>query len=393
VHVVIIFINIGFYHRARLRGALQACEAREWHLSAMQLTDDTLEHPWGDAGQGLGVPLTTLMPKIEMDASVSRKDGLPLVSQYKVDAHLCRLKPDVVFLPGWSFDLCHKALKWTARHEVPAVVMSESKYDDESRYWWKEKLKSLLYMRKFDGALVGGDAHANYVAKLGIPMNRIFRGYDAVDNAYFSHSADEARAQERKMRGQYTKMPLRPYFMASFRLIPRKNALTLIAAFESYCVRMFAEAWDLVICGSGEQRDEIIEFIHARKLSDKVHLVGFLPHHEVGHWYGLAQVFIHPALKEQWGLVINEACAAGLPVICSNTVGSAPDLVHQGVNGFLFDPTDVEEMTSCMVKIHEVGDETRRQMGQQSLRLVTACAPEVFGRSLVTLAMRVTSQE
>jgi 1,2-diacylglycerol 3-alpha-glucosyltransferase len=390
MHVVIFFINIGFYHGARLRGALQACEARGWNLSAVQLTDDTLEHPWGEAGQGLGVPLTTLMPKNDEGVEVPRRDDLPLVSQYVVDAHMDHLKPDVVFLPGWSFDMCHKVLKWAVRHGVPAVVMSESKHDDEPRSWWKEKLKSWLYLRKFDSALVGGDAHATYVAELGIPKNRIFKGYDAVDNAHFARSADEARAQELQVRSRYSKMTPRPYFMAAFRLMPRKNAVTLLAAYEAYHSRLGAEAWDLIICGSGEQRDELLAIIETRQLSANVHLVGFLPYHEVGYWYGLAQAFIHPALKEQWGLVINEACAAGLPVLCSKTVGAAPDLVHEGVNGFLFDPTDVEEMTSCMVKIHEVGDEGRKRLGQQSRRLVAACAPEVFGSSLVAAALIAT---
>ncbi len=392
MNVVIFFINVGFYHRARLRGALQACEGRGWHLSAVQLTDDTLEHPWGEAGQGLGLPLTTLMPKNNIAADVTHRDGLPLVSQFKVDLHMSHLKPDVVFLPGWSFDLCQKVLKWAARHNVPAVVMSESKHDDESRSWWKEKLKSWLYLRKFAGALVGGDAHAAYVAELGIPINRIFKGYDAVENAHFAHSADEARAQELQVRTRYSKMTPRPYFMAAFRLMPRKNAVTLIAAYESYRSRMGSEAWDLIVCGSGEQRDELLEITQARQLSANVHLVGFLPYHEVGHWYGLAQAFIHPALKEQWGLVINEACAAGLPVLCSKTVGAVPDLVHEGVNGFLFDPLDVEDMTSCMVKIHEVGDEERKRMGQHSRRLVEACAPEVFGRSLVAAALIATGR-
>lgn len=389
MHVVIFFINIGFYHGARLRGALQACDARGWNLSAVQLTDDTLEHPWGEAGQGLGIPLTTLMPKNDTVAEVPRRDGIPLVSQYKVDTHMSHLKPDVVFLPGWSFDLCHKVLKWAVRHGVPAVVMSESKHDDEPRSWWKEKLKSWLYLRKFDAALVGGDAHATYAAELGMPMNRIFKGYDAVDNAHFARSADEARAQELQVRSRYPKMTPRPYFMSAFRLMPRKNAATLLAAYEAYRGRLGTEAWDLVICGSGEQRDELLGITQARKLTEHVNLVGFLPYHEVGHWYGLAEAFIHPALKEQWGLVVNEACAAGLPILCSATVGSAADLVHQGGNGFLFDPTNVEDMTSAMVKIHEVGDETRKRMGQESRRLVASCAPEVFGKNVVQAVLSI----
>lgn len=386
MHVVIFFVNIGFYHAARLRAAAQECQKLNWRLTAVQLTSNTLEHPWGDVTQGLNFNLKTL---ISADGLMPDSKGLPQLPLEVLDSTLEELDPDVVFLPGWSFQLSNKTLRWCRVMQRPAVVMSESKYDDEERVWWKEWAKSWLYVRKFEAALVGGDLHAAYVAKLGIPMSRIFKGYDAVDNNHFSRSADEARAQMLLMRNRYSKMPKRPYFIAAFRLMPRKNAVTLLAAYEDYRCRFGPQAWDLVICGSGEQRDELLGITQARQITEYVNLVGFLPYHEVGHWYGLAEAFIHPALREQWGLVVNEACAAGLPILCSDTVGSAPDLVHQGVNGFLFDPKDVEDMTSAMIKIHDVGDATRKRMGKESRRLVAACAPEVFGRNVVNAVLSI----
>lgn len=383
MHVVVCFVNVGFYHGARLRSAAQACKGQGWRLSAIQLTDDTLEHPWGEAGAGLGVPLYTLVPKQKASVKV---DGLPVAEQQVVDACLDDLKPDVVFLPGWSFDMCQKVQRWAARHKVPAIVMSESKRDDEARSWWKEKLKYWLYVRKFDGALVGGEAHAAYARELGIPASRVFKGYDAVDNTHFAAAADEARAHELAVRARFPKMPSRPFFMAAFRLMPRKNAMALLAAYAAYRQQMQELPWDLVICGSGEQRDELQASIHAMGLTACVHLVGFLSYHDVGSWYGLAKAFIHPALKEQWGLVVNEACAAGLPVLCSRTVGAAPELVHDGVNGYVFEPTDVSDMAQSMVKVHLIGEDARHRMGLESRRLVAACAPEVFGRSVVAAA-------
>lgn len=380
MHVVIFFVNIGFYHAARLRAASEKCQQLNWRLTAVQLTSNTLDHPWGEVTQGLNFNLRTLLPAASLKADSS---GLPQLPEGVLNATLEELDPSVVFLPGWAFKLSTNTLRWCRAHQRPVLVMSESKYDDDERVWWKEWLKSWLYVRKFQGALVGGDQHAAYVAKLGIPKNRIFKGYDAVDNDHFTRAAEESRAQEVTLRNRYPKMPRRPYFMAAFRLMPRKNALALLAAYQTYRSCLGVEAWDLVICGSGEQRDKLLQFIQTNQLANSVHLVGFLSYHEVGHWYGLAGAFIHPALKEQWGLVVNEACAAGLPILCSDTVGSAPDLVYHGVNGFLFDPNKIEEMAAALVKIHQVGDEARKRMGQESRRLVAACAPEVFADSLV----------
>lgn len=386
MHVVVFFVNVGFYHGARLRSAAEECKRQGWRLSAVQLTDDTLEHPWGKAGDGLGLPLLTLVPKQNVQTKV---DGLPVAEQQVVDRCLNELKPDVVFLPGWSFDMCQKVQRWAAQHKVPAIVMSESKRDDEARSWWKEKLKYWLYIRKFDGALVGGEAHAAYARELGIPADRVFKGYDAVDNAHFATAADAARANEAAVRARFANMPSRPFFMAAFRLMARKNAMALLDAYAAYRQQVQDEPWDLVICGSGEQRDELNAAIQARGLADQVHLVGFLTYHDVGSWYGLAKAFVHPALKEQWGLVVNEACAAGLPVLCSSTVGAAPELVHDGVNGYVFEPTDVSAMAQCLVNVHMVGERARHQMGLESRRLVAACAPEVFGRSVVSAAQAV----
>ncbi len=386
MHVVVFFINIGFYHAARLRSAAQACEKKGWRLTAVQLTDDTLEHPWGRASEGLGFPLLTLLNK---QSAQKMADGLPVIDQQVLDERLNELKPDILFLPGWSFDLSQKALKWNASRSVPAVVMSESKRDDDTRSWWKEQLKYWLYIRKFKGALVGGDAHANYAVELGLPRERIFKGYDAVDNAHFAKEAAYAREHEAEVRTAFPKMPARPFFMAAFRLMARKNALALLEAYVQYRQQCPQDPWDLVICGNGEQRDALVEVIQSRGLTDHVHLVGFLTYHEVGKWYGLAKAFIHPALKEQWGLVVNEACAAGLPVLCSRTVGAAAELVQDGRNGYLFDPADVADIAASLRKVHEAGEAGRARMGQESRRLVATCAPEVFGDSVVALTQAV----
>ena len=59
IHVVIFFINIGFYHIARLRAAKQACAREGWELTAVQLTDNTLTHPWGNAYENINFPIKT----------------------------------------------------------------------------------------------------------------------------------------------------------------------------------------------------------------------------------------------------------------------------------------------------------------------------------------------
>ena len=72
--------------------------------------------------------------------------------------------------------------------------------------------------------------------------------------------------------------------------------------------------------------------------------------------------FVHASASEQWGLVVNEAMAAGLPVIVSERCGCAPDLVREGVNGLTFDPCDVAELAGLMERVAAMADWQRAAM-------------------------------
>lgn len=91
--------------------------------------------------------------------------------------------------------------------------------------------------------------------------------------------------------------------------------------------------------------------------------------------------FVHASTSEQWGLVVNEAMAAGLPVLVSNRCGCAADLVREGVNGFTFDPYDVEEMTRLMFRVAH-GDVDRAALGQASREIIAEWGPERFAVGL-----------
>jgi 2-polyprenyl-3-methyl-5-hydroxy-6-metoxy-1,4-benzoquinol methylase len=79
--------------------------------------------------------------------------------------------------------------------------------------------------------------------------------------------------------------------------------------------------------------------------------------------------------------VVNEAMASGLPVLVSNRCGCAPDLVHQGVNGFWFDPYDVGELAALMARVSSGGLDLAA-MGQRSQTIVAHFGPQAFAAGL-----------
>lgn len=382
MHIVVIFYNIGGYHAARLRAAEAAFQQKGWRMTVIQDTDDALEHPWGNLEKEITFPLKTLLP-VATNASIDRSQS-STAAAYVLPKLLDALKPDITVIPGWGFPVPRAAFKWCKSHQVPLVLMSESKWDDEKRQWWKELLKSWLYVKKYDAALVGGELHRDYLIKLGFKSDRIFLGYNAVDNDYFTQKALVARQNPSQARYRQPNIPTRPYFIAVTRFVKRKNVLRLVEAYVTYRQQVSeSQAWDIVICGSGEEELAIRNLIIEKELKNYVHLPGFVSYQDIGDWYGLANAFVHPALQEQWGLVVNEACAAALPILGSRKVGACYELVKDGQNGFLFDPENSQDITRSLLAIHNLDSESRLKMGQLSQKNVANYHPRCFANSLV----------
>ncbi|MBK8934854.1 MAG: glycosyltransferase family 4 protein [Chloroflexi bacterium] len=140
--------------------------------------------------------------------------------------------------------------------------------------------------------------------------------------------------------------------MASSRFVARKNLIGLLKAYQVYMEQIRqreVQPWRLVILGDGEERENLEEFISGYQI-DGVTLAGFRQIEELPIYYGLANAFIHPALQEQWGLVVNEAMACGLPVFVSEKCGCAYDLIHPGENGYTFDPGSISQISDLMLQ-------------------------------------------
>jgi glycosyltransferase involved in cell wall biosynthesis len=111
-----------------------------------------------------------------------------------------------------------------------------------------------------------------------------------------------------------------------------------------------------------------------------VHLPGFKQYDELPVYYALANAFVHASTTEQWGLVVNEAIASGLPVIVSERCGCVPELV-QG-NGFTFNPMDEDELASLLFRMATSSEDDRRRLGDASYMIAANFVPDRFGEGL-----------
>ncbi|GAB4342126.1 MAG: glycosyltransferase family 4 protein [Desulfobulbaceae bacterium] len=370
--LAIIWSRFGAYHLARLRGAASVGLGRGAGIVGVEIARQD-HYKWEVREGADGFERITLFPDAAYDElRVSR-------IRKAVKRLLDEIRPDVVAVNGWSVAEARAAIAWCGkRPKAKAILMSETKQDEgEKRAWWKELIKRWL-VGQCDAALVGGRPHAAYLRHLGFPPERIFLGYDVVDNEYFARESVAARVKDGENRRRYN-LPER-YFFACTRFLPRKNIAGLLHAYAAYRSRT-TSPWGLVIAGDGEEL-EALQVLESSLGLDDVHWPGFLRYRELPVYFGLARAFIHPALSEPWGLVVNEAAACGLPLLVSETVGARYELVEDGANGILFDPKSRDAMAGAMLRVSGMSDAERAAMGRRSCGIVSEWGPERFGQGV-----------
>jgi glycosyltransferase involved in cell wall biosynthesis len=109
----------------------------------------------------------------------------------------------------------------------------------------------------------------------------------------------------------------------------------------------------------------------ARYGLSRVVITGFVNQGEISRYYAAADVLVLPSSHEPWGLVLNEGMCFGLPVVASDAVGAAPDLVHSGENGFVYPAGDVSALADALRRL--LADSAGRgRMGARSREIVAA---------------------
>jgi hypothetical protein len=187
--VAILFDNFGPYHLARLTAAAQVCE-----LLAIEIARRSGEYAWDIAPGRRGFQTECLF-----EGTSSRLEATSITT--RLETVFGRFIPDVVVVPGWASRTSLGSVAWSLKGCVPLVVMSESQAIDEPRSAWREAVKRQI-VGCFSAALVGGTPHADYMAQLGMPRERIFLGYDAVDGRYFEDKVAEIRSPKSEIRTQ-----------------------------------------------------------------------------------------------------------------------------------------------------------------------------------------------
>jgi glycosyltransferase involved in cell wall biosynthesis len=374
--VVLLHQQYGPYHVARARALETRLRGR---VHFVQLASNEQSHPWEVADSSPHI--RTVLP-----GAFEQLAGAKLAS--RLGAVLDTIRPDVVVIAGYAVPAMREAARWCRRHDAASILLCDSHHVDRPRVRFKEWAKRVWISRHFQSAFTAGASSAAYARDLGFATSQIWRGYDVVDNAFFEQAATAGRA-----RGQllFRKLGLPEHvFLYVGRFNHEKNLDGLLDAMQAYRRRSGARAWGLLLVGDGPEREALEERV--RSVQPGVAMTGFKQASELAELYGAASGFILPSLSEPWGLVINEAMAAGLPILASDRVGAMFDLVFPGINGYVFNPESRDDMVEAMLRLSS--DQVDREaMGKASRRLVAGYTPETWAAALtdcieVTVARR-----
>lgn len=342
--VAFVWSNFGPYHVDRVEAAASALKESH-HVVGVELAGSTEIYAWNPTDKISGFQRVTLFPN----------QGFESVSSLKLFFSLARVlfqvRAKYVFL-------CHYErvdiylIAWLLRaFRIRTYLMIESKFDDKPRRIIHELLK-MVFLAPYSGALVGGERSRDYLRFLGFNSEKIYFGYDTVSMERIRSLAGAAPAPAGSKFSDR-------HFTIVARLIPKKNILTALEGYSEYCRMAEGNARELHICGSGELENSLREAATRLDLS-RVKFRGFVQSEEVSRALSSTLALILPSVEEQWGLVVNEALAMGVPILCSINVGARDRLVRTALNGYIFEPDNPKGLAQLLYQMGAEESEWQR---------------------------------
>ena len=216
---------------------------------------------------------------------------------------LWRYRPDVVISVELGLRTLQVAIYKMLRPSTRLLIWCKLSEHSE-RSWGRMRLALRRFLlARADAVLVNGESGARYIASFGVPDHMIVRLNQPVVVALF------ARATRERPETARTRM------LCCGMLSSRKGVLPFLKELDVWARAHPDEQLELWWLGDGELRDELHQFPCAPNLSQR--FLGAVPYAELPDWYSQADILVFPSLLDEWGLVVNEAMASGLPVLGS----------------------------------------------------------------------------
>jgi len=363
--VAIFYRNLGPYHLARLR----AFAKLHPKMSVVEISNSHREYKWQVKKKNLTFAVKTLFAQ---SLHTIKKQKL----KKQILSYLTKNTPEVVVVAGYDYGM-RIVTNWAKKKKIPAVSFFSTTELDRKRMWWKEFLKKRFIMKKFSHIAASGKKSADYVQKLGVKKENVSVIGNVVDNQEYAKQAKTVRNDEKNNRKKLS-LPDN-YFLFVGRFSSQKNLKFLVDAFSDYKEKN--GTWDLALIGDGPMKNYLKKYASRKEGKQYIHFLSWKQMSELPAYYALAGCLILPSLSEPWGLVVNEAMTCGLPVLVSKKCGCVSELCKDGINGYTFDPKDMNRLVKLMMQCSN-GDFDLNSMGNKSLEVISEYTPDKWAKSL-----------
>lgn len=309
--------------------------ASDWRVVGIEQFSKSNEYEWvGDERGGF--------EKVTLFSENDRSRGI-LFKAVAIVKALRKCRADAVFMCNWDRPEVFLAAIYARLSFRQVLTMGCSKFDDMPRYVWREALKSLFYL-PYRGGIGSGERSFDYMRFLGVPADRLARPYNTLSIA---------RIQE--MSGSQPAPgglgPDERHFTIVARFVEKKNVAMALRAYAIYCSSVDSPK-PLHLCGSGVLEEHFRELVNELGLKRSVVFRGFLQTEQIAQVLSETYALILPSIEEQFGNVVIEAQAMGVPVLVSDNCGARDHLVRTAVNGFVFEPDNPRALSYFMLTIH-----------------------------------------
>ncbi len=335
----LLFAQFAAYHVDRCETVARRFAGRA-EVLAVEVATSSSTYAWEASGEVPGAHKITLFPDEKYDQiGTLRRFWRQLKALWRCDTVLIGIgynERDVIML-SWLLALLGKQV----------ILLSESKFDDKPRRVLTECIKAVV-LAPYCAAIVGAHRHIAYFRFLGFRRRPVLPGYDTV-------SIERVRSM-----GGGTLAPdgadfADRNFIFVGRFVDKKNLLELIEGYALYAKSAAQQPRRLVLIGAGDEEPAMRAMAAARGVSELIDFPGFLSADAVAQQLNRGLALVLVSCEEQWGLVVNEALAFGLPAIISGSVGAGDLLVRNLCNGYVVEHGSPQGLAQAMSNL--AGDE------------------------------------
>ncbi|OYP37089.1 hypothetical protein CGZ80_06570 [Rhodopirellula sp. MGV] len=294
-------------------------------------------------------------------------DPLYVHLPYDTSAQLSRLRPDVVM----SLELGARslgAIRYCKRNadckSILCTYMSE--HTEQNRGALRSKLRGYL-VRNADAMTFNGPSCERYLHSVGADPKKLYR---------LSYAADDRTAYQGSVSRRESDVRSKLLYVGQ--LSDRKGVMPMLDQLAGYCQRNPTRLVELRLAGSGPNREQVDSFSAPDNL--RVCSLGNLSAGELAGEMSSVGATIAPTLADEWLLVVNEALQAGLPVIGSVYAQATTTLVRDGVNGWQYDPCQVDpektqSLSNALDQYFELSDTAMADMRSRCRQSIAHCTP------------------